>query len=38
LGSTRDRTHHEELVEGQLGVVPMTAGDSELALNICRGE
>ena len=30
LGRTRDRAHHQELVEGKLGVVPVAATDAEL--------
>ena len=34
LRGARHRAHHEELVEGQLGVVPMAAADAELPLDV----
>ena len=34
LGRARHRTHDEELIERQLGVMPVSAADAKLALDI----
>src|SRR5580658_3095288 len=37
-GSARHRAQHEDLVERELGVVPVTAADANLALDVGRSE
>jgi hypothetical protein len=36
LGCAGDRPHHQELIESEIRVMPMPAGDTELPLNIDR--
>jgi hypothetical protein len=38
LGRARDGPHHQELVQRQFRVVPMTAGYPELTLEILRSQ
>src|SRR4029077_7347021 len=38
LRGARHRTQHEELIERELGVVPVASGHAELALQILRRE
>ena len=36
LRRARQRTHHEELVEGEIRMMPVSAGDPKLLLDIDR--
>src|ERR1700687_4528534 len=36
LGGSRNRTNHQELIEGQVPVVPVAAADAKLLLHVGR--
>src|ERR1700683_3605548 len=38
LGGTGHRSHDEELIKRQLGVMPVSAADAKLRLDVCRSE